>query len=161
MLFDAIIESDAEAKGIFFSISQDDMLRIMRHPRTMFGTDSPRATYFNTFGHPRAYGTFAQILTKYVRDDKIITLPEFVRRACTLPAQILGIKKGQIRKGYDADVLVLDLDHMKALSSYTNSDGKNKGFRYVIVNGRIAVENDRCTGELAGKLVRICHNELK
>lgn len=161
VLFDAIIESDAEAKGIFFSISQDDMLRIMRHPRTMFGTDSPRATYFNTFGHPRAYGTFAQILTKYVRDDKIITLPEFVRRACTLPAQILGIKKGQIRKGYDADVLVLDLNHMKVLSSYTNSDGKNKGFRYVIVNGRIAVENDRCTGELAGKLVRIRHNELK
>ena len=63
-----------------------------------------------------------------------------------------------LKVGYDADIVVMDLEGMVVTSDYTNPDGGNRGFRYVLVNGEIAVINDQCTGHLGGKLLRILHN---
>lgn len=90
-----------------------------------------------------------------MRDHKVLTLEEMVRKACALPAEVLQLKeKGLIKEGYDADVLVLDLENMKVHSSFANANGGNEGFKYVLVNGQVAVENDACTDVLSGKLLR-------
>lgn len=158
VLFDTIIETSGNALAVFFGISESDLVNIMQYSGTMFGTDASHATIYNAFGHPRAFGTFPRILTKYVRDDKVLSIEEMVRKASALPAYVLGLsEKGLLKVGYDADVLVLDLTNMEVLSDYTNPNGGNKGFRYVIVNGTIVVEDDVYTGALAGKLLRVRH----
>ena len=155
VLFDLLIATDANAMAVFFTNSEDDMIRIMQYPRTMFGTDGSHSSYVNFFRHPRAFGSFPHILTEYVRDHKVLTLEEMVRKACALPAEVLQLKeKGLIKEGYDADVLVLDLENMKVHSSFANANGGNEGFKYVLVNGQVAVENDACTDVLSGKLLR-------
>lgn len=159
VLFDAIAATNANGMGVFFSISEDDMVRIMSHPRTAFGTDSSHATINNLFGHPRAFGTFPTILTKYVRDRKALPLEEMIRKATSLPAQMQGLQgKGLLKVGCDADIVVMDLENMEVLSDYANADGGNRGFRYVFVNGVAAVENDTYTGALGGKLLRVHNN---
>ena len=159
ILFDVLLDTKAEVRGIFQGVAEEDLQRIMQHERTMFGTDASHATFVNGFGHPRAFGTFPLVLTKYVRDEKILSIEEMVRKASALPAQVLGLeKKGILKPGNDADIVVMDLEGMKVSSSYTNPDGGNKGFRYVLVNGEIAVENDQCTDRLGGRLLRISHD---
>ena len=159
ILFDVLLETEADVRGIFQGVAEEDLKRIMKHERTMFGTDASHATFVNGFGHPRAFGTFPLILTKYVRDEKVLSIEEMVRKACALPAHVLGLQnKGMLKVGYDADIVVMDLEGMVVTSDYTNPDGGNRGFRYVLVNGEIAVINDQCTGHLGGKLLRILHN---
>ena len=157
-MFEIVIRTNANAMATFFCMSEEDVMRIMRHPRTMFGSDASRASVSNYFGHPRAFGTFSTILTKYVRENKVMPLEEMVRKACHLPALVNNLPgKGLIKPGYDADIAVFDYENMKVLSGYANPDGGNEGFRYVLVGGQVAVENDKCTGALAGRLIRVPH----
>lgn len=155
VLFDVIIETKGAAMGVYFVVNETDIERIMRHPRTMFGTDAAHSTYQNAFGHPRAFGTFPTIITEYVKRRGVLSLEEMIRKATSLPAEAAGIpNKGLLREGYDADIIVMDTEHMEVLSSYVNSSGGNRGFRYVLVNGNIAVKDDSCTNTMAGRAIR-------
>lgn len=155
VLFDILSLTDANATAVFFCICESDMLRIMQHPRAMFGTDGSHSTFANFFGHPRVFGTFPHILTEFVKKRGVLTLEEMIHKACGLPAQVLGLSgKGLLKEGYDADIVVMDYENMKVHSDYANAGGKNEGFRYVFNNGQIVVENDECTGILSGKLIR-------
>lgn len=159
VLFDTIAMTNGDGMGVFFSISEEDMLRIMSHLHTAFGTDGSHSTFNNMFGHPRAFGTFPTILTKYVRDRNVLTLEEAIHKATALPAQMQGLsEKGLLKEGYDADIVVMDLANMEVLSDYAHADEGNRGFRYVLVNGAVAVENDVCTGALNGRLLRSRHS---
>ncbi|MEA4845807.1 MAG: D-aminoacylase [Clostridiaceae bacterium] len=155
VLFDVIIETKGSAMGVYFVVDEKDIERIMRHPHTMFGTDAAHSTYQNAFGHPRAFGTFPTIIIEYVKKRGVLSLEEMIRKSTFLPAETRGIpNKGLLREGYDADIVVMDTEHMEVLSSYVSPSGGNRGFRYVLVNGSIAVKDDSCTGKMAGKAMR-------
>ncbi|MEA4847533.1 MAG: D-aminoacylase [Clostridiaceae bacterium] len=153
--YDIIIENEGNAMGAFFITNEDDIERIFKHPRNMIGTDAAHATFFNLFGHPRSSGTFARVMSHYVRDRKLVTLEEGIRKATSLPAETIGIaNKGIINEGYDADILVIDYENLADKADYVNPNAKNVGYKYVLVNGQIALAEDACTGILAGKALR-------
>ena len=157
-LFDIIVRTRAGALAVFFVTSEEDVERIIQHPRIMFGTDSLSAGFFDVMRHPRTFGTFARVLKTYVLEKNLITLEEMVRKATSLPAELLQLEnKGLLKTGMDADITVIDLIRLRVGSDYTRPDGPNEGFRYVFVNGQLALEDDVCTGVLAGKLLRHRH----
>ena len=106
-------------------------------------------------GHPRKYGTFPKKLHQYVLENKVISLPFFVRNSSALTAETFRIpERGMIREGYFADVLVFDPNTVSDRSTYEQPELPAVGMKFVIVNGQIAVENGAYTGVLAGRALR-------
>ncbi|MDQ3279722.1 MAG: amidohydrolase family protein, partial [Bacteroidota bacterium] len=100
------------------------------------------------------YGTNARVLGKYVRGEKVISLEEAVRRMTSLPAQKFGLKdRGLLREGMAADVVVFDEKEVADLSTYEKPHAYSKGFRYVVVNGQLVVEEGKHTGTRSGTIV--------
>ena len=137
--------------GIFHTMSEEDVVRVMRWPRAMFGTDGlyvPGAPG----GHPRAFGTFPRVLGRYVREQKVITLENAIRKMCSLPAMVYNLPtKGLIREGMDADLVLFDPMTVGDRADYAHPREKNRGLEYVLVGGKIAVRDNVCTGVLAGR----------
>jgi len=138
--------------GIYFSIDEEDVERVMGWDRTMFGTDGgfgQRPT-----DHPRTFGTFPRILSHYVREKRLLTLENAIRKMSYLPAIVYNLTgKGLIKEGMDADLVLFDPETIADLGDYVQPNRGNTGFAYVLVNGEIAVENDQITNTLAGKLL--------
>ena len=132
-------------------MSEEDVVRVMRWPRAMFGTDGlyvPGAPG----GHPRAFGTFPRVLGRYVREQKVITLENAIRKMCSLPAMVYNLPtKGLIREGMDADLVLFDPMTVGDRADYAHPREKNRGLEYVLVGGKIAVRDNVCTGVLAGR----------
>ena len=106
-------------------------------------------------GHPRKYGTFPRKLREYVYNQKVISLPFAVRNLSALTAEIFRIpERGLIREGYLADVIVFDEKTVSDQATYEQPELLSEGMKYVIVNGKVAVENDKFTGVLAGRALR-------
>ena len=155
-LFDLLIRTNGKAMAVFFVMNEADVERIMQHPRVMFGTDASQSSFVNAFGHPRAFASFPRILSYYVGERGLLTLEEAIRKSTSLPAEVLGLKhKGILREGMDADIAVIDLENLSTEASYVNPNGCNHGFKYVLVNGQIAVKNDVCTDVMSGRLLRM------
>lgn len=162
--YDLLIENLSDGGGIvdmvFFNISQSDHDRILAHPYTMCGTDG---NYFfhepreqTGGGHPRGTGAFIRHL-KIVRDRNLFTPEEAIHRITGAPAQIEGflqIRRGLLKPGFHADICVLDWERLTDRADYTHPFRQNEGLKYVLVNGRIAVENNAYTGVKAGRLLR-------
>src|SRR5690606_16617639 len=111
-------------------------------------------TFREWSAHPRAYGTFARIISRYVRDEKLITLQEAVRRMTSLPADNLGIKKrGLLKSGYYAAVVVLDADSIYDHATFDNPHQYASGVHHVLVNGTPVLEGGQHTGALPGRVV--------
>jgi N-acyl-D-aspartate/D-glutamate deacylase len=106
-------------------------------------------------GHPRKYGTFPRKLREYVFNDKLISLPFAIRNSSALTAETFRIsERGLIREGYFADVIVFDPQTIRDRATYEQPELLAEGTRYVIVNGKIALEQGKLTGELAGRALR-------
>jgi N-acyl-D-amino-acid deacylase len=102
--------------------------------------------------HPRAYGTNARVLGRYVREQKVIRLEEAVRRMTSLPAQKFNLRdRGLVREGLAADIVVFDERTVGDAATYTNPHAYSNGFSYVIVNGETVVENGKHTGARSGQ----------
>lgn len=140
--------------GIYHTMSEDDLKRVMQYRRTMVGTDG--MWYPGCGGcHPRSIGTFPRVLGRYVREKQYITLPEAIRRMTSLPAQVYGLKdKGLIVKGYDADMVLFDTDKIIDRADYGAFRTRCEGLNYVIVGGKTAAENAVFTGTKAGRIIR-------
>ena len=140
--------------GIYHTMSEDDLKRVMQYRRTMVGTDG--MWYPGCGGcHPRSIGTFPRVLGRYVREKQYITLPEAIRRMTSLPAQVYGLKdKGLIVKGYDADMVLFDADKIIDRADYGAFRTRCEGLNYVIVGGKTAAENAVFTGAKAGRIIR-------
>ena len=123
----------------------------MRWDRAMVGTDG--MSHLNgKGGHPRAYATFPRILSRYVRERKVITLENAIRKMCYLPAMVYGFStKGLIREGMDADLVLFDPETICDQATYTHPELDNVGIDYVLVNGCVAVKDGKATGVLAGR----------
>jgi N-acyl-D-amino-acid deacylase len=141
---------------IVFIMSEDDIKEVMQHPVVSIGTDG---TGINpTAGgkpHPRTYGTFPRVLGKYVRDEKILTLEEAIRKMTSLPARRLGrFDMGLIRPGCQADLVVFDPENVNEGTSYADPHQYARGISHVIVNGQVVIENGQDTGVNAGRVLR-------
>jgi dihydroorotase/N-acyl-D-amino-acid deacylase len=121
---------------IYHAISEDDVVRIMRYPGTMIASDGGIPVFGQDVPHPRSYGTFARVLGRYVREKKVITLEDAVRRMSGLPAGRFRIMdRGLLRPGMKADVAVFDANTVIDKSEFGNPHQYAEGFAHVIVNG--------------------------
>lgn len=143
------------ATMIFHGMGNEDIKRIMQYPFNMFASDASIRVFNNGNPHPRGYGTNARVLSKYVRDEKIITLEEAIRRMTSLPAQKFQLKeRGILREGYAADILIFDEKKVQDISTYEKPHQYSRGFVYVIVNGKLTIDNNIHNGTRAGITLR-------
>ena len=154
--FDAGLELIKMANGgvtaCFFSMCEDDVEFLLKHPRGMVCTDSA-VIVNNQRCHPRLVGTFPRVLGNYVREKSVTSLPEMIRKITSLPAHVYSLKnKGLIKEGYDADICIFDYKIIKDNATYIDCHLKNQGLNYVILNGQIVVENNIYNGIKAGKV---------
>ncbi|HEV7332144.1 MAG TPA: D-aminoacylase [Flavisolibacter sp.] len=140
------------ASMVFHGMGDEDVKRIMQYPFNMFASDASIRVFNQGAPHPRGYGTNARVLGKYVREEGVIPLEEAVRRMTSLPAQKFGLKdRGLLREGMAADVVVFDEKEVADLSTYEKPHAYSKGFRYVMVNGDVVVDEGKHTGVRSGK----------
>jgi N-acyl-D-amino-acid deacylase len=153
-LLDIILDNKGDDNGCYFTISEDDIIKIMQHPVTMIGSDSiPSAP--NTKSHPRNNGTFTRVLSRYVRDLKALPLEEAIRKMTGYPATRFGIhNKGFIKINMDADLLIFDENQISDRATFEEPGNMPVGIEYVIVNGEIAVKNGEQTEMRAGTVIR-------
>jgi len=132
----------------------------------MIGSDgwalAPYGVLSESKTHPRSYGTFPRILGKYVRDEKVLSLAEAIRKMTSLPAQKLGLRdRGMIREGTWADLVVFNPKTVIDKATYEDPHCYPQGIEYVLVNGEIVIEEREHTGALPGKALRICEGKMR
>jgi N-acyl-D-amino-acid deacylase len=158
VLFDVLLEEGGSVPTVFFHHSEADMQLIMKQPWTSIGSDgsavSPAGPTGRTHPHPRYYGTFPRVLGRYVRELKVITLPEAVKKMTSMNADKLGIAdRGRLKEGFAADVTVFDQASVIDRATFEQPHQFPTGIKYVIVNGIVTVDNERHTGALAGQVI--------
>lgn len=137
---------------VFHGMSEDDVKRIMKYPHNMFASDAGIRIFNEGVPHPRGYGTNARVLGKYVREEKVLSLEEAIRRMSSLPALKFNLSdRGLIRPGYAADIVIFDEKEVQDLSTFDKPHQYAKGFQFVMVNGVLTVENGKHTGARTGK----------
>jgi dihydroorotase/N-acyl-D-amino-acid deacylase len=141
-------------QGIFHAISEEDLMRILRHPATMIGSDGEVPVFGRANPHPRSYGTFARVLGVYVRERHALTLEEAVRKMSGFPAARLGlVDRGLLRPGMRADVVIFDPATVRDTATYQQPHQYAEGFSAVIVNGRVVFANGAMTDERPGRVL--------
>ncbi len=138
--------------GCFFSMCEEDVETVLAHPRVMICTDS--GVKVKEGYHPRMRGSFPRALGRYVRERKVTSLPEMIRKMTAMPAAVYGLKtKGLLWEGFDADICIFDPDTIIDRATYVDPDQRAEGLDYVIVGGKIAAVNAVATGELGGTML--------
>jgi N-acyl-D-amino-acid deacylase len=155
-IFDLLIAEKGGGGGIYFLMSDENIIKKMKLPWVSFGTDEdaykPSGLMSKRNPHPRAYGTFPRILGEYVREEHVLSLPEAIRKMTSLPASNLGLKdRGLIREGMAADLVIFDADKIIDKADYANPHQYPEGLTHVIVNGQIVVADGEHTGNKPGK----------
>jgi N-acyl-D-aspartate/D-glutamate deacylase len=151
--FDLIVEEGAFIPGVHHTMSEDDVRYVMQIPWVSIASDGS-AINLSAPGkpHPRSFGTNVRVLGKYVRDEKVLTLEDAVRKMTSLPAQTLRLKdRGLLREGYWADVVVFDPNTVSDPATYEKPQQYAKGVPYVLVNGTVVIDNGNHTGARPGK----------
>ena len=153
--FDLVVEEGAFVPGVHHTMSEDDVKFVMRIPWVSIASDGS-AVNLKVPGkpHPRSFGTNVRVLGKYVREEKVLTLEDAVRKMTSLPAQTLRLKdRGLLKEGYWADVVVFDPSTVSDPATYENPQQYAKGVPFVLVNGTIVVDNGNHTGARPGKVI--------
>ena len=140
------------AQMVYNSMNEVDVKNIMKYPFSMFGADAGVPVPSKGMPHPRGYGTNARVLGKYVRDEKIISMEEAIRRMTSLAAQKFGLsQRGLLLPEYAADIVIFSEAEVNDLATFQKPHAYSKGFKYVVVNGEIVVENEKHLGTRSGK----------
>ena len=151
VVFDLLVEESCAVGMISFSMSEEDVRTVMAHPTTIIGTDG---LYSSGNPHPRVYGTYPRILGRYVRDEKLLTLEDAVRKMTSFPARKLGLpNKGIIRPGAHADLVIFDPETVIDKATFRDPDQYPQGIPWVMVNGRVCVEGGQFNGRTAGRVL--------
>jgi N-acyl-D-amino-acid deacylase len=141
------------AQMVYHSMSEDDVRRIMQYPYNMAAADGGVATG-KGMPHPRGYGTNARVLGKYVREEKVLSLTEAIRRMTSLPAQKFHLKDiGLLREGMAADIVIFDEQTVSDRSTFEQPHQFSAGFHYVLVNGKVVVDKGIHTGIRSGRIL--------
>lgn len=158
-LFDLIIKDDAFTNVAVFAISEPDITLALQQPWVSIDNDSSGTSPDGLLGrerpHPRAYATFPRILRKYVREEKILTLPDAIRKFSALAAQRMGlVDRGVLKEGMWADIVVFAPDQVRDAATFENPNQLSQGMRYVLVNGIPVIDAGKATDALPGKVLR-------
>ena len=155
-LFDWLIEIKGSAAMVIFIMDEEDVKTVISHPLSMIISDSWVTTpYAGGKPHPRAYGTFPRVLRKYVREEKLLSLEEAIRKMTSLPATKVRLQdRGLIKEGFWADLVIFDPNKIMDKATYQDPHQYPEGINYVIVNGQIVVENGKLTGKRPGKVIK-------
>lgn len=139
------------AQMVYQVMSEDDVKTIMREPFTMIASDSGVRTFGAGVPHPRGYGNNARVLGRYVREQKLITLEDAIRKMTSLPAQTFGLRdRGQLREGFAADIVIFDDARIIDKATFDAPHQYAEGFSSVIVNGKVVFSDSKMTGEMPG-----------
>ena len=157
-LFDFLIEDPASNVAVF-GMAQPDVTLALQQPWVSIDNDSegtsPEGLLGQAHPHPRAYGTFARILRKYVREDKALTLEDAIRKFSALPAQRMRLTdRGVLKAGMWADVVIFDPATVRDRATFDNPNQLSEGMEYVLVNGVPVIDQGKMTGALPGKVLR-------
>ena len=158
-LMDLVIADHAESSCIISIMTEDDVRAALGHPLVSIDTDSSARAEDGSLSmsksHPRAWGTFARILGKYVRDEKLLTLEEAVRKMTSRAATRVGLQdRGILRPGMAADITVFDPNTIRDVATFEDPNHYSVGVRYVLVNGRAVVDDGKITDERPGQVLR-------
>jgi N-acyl-D-amino-acid deacylase len=149
------IELDGGASAVFHGMNETDLQTFLRHPMTMVASDGGPKQPGPEVPHPRSYGNNARVIERYVREFKVLTLEEAVRKMTSLPAQTFKLNgRGEIKIGSAADLLVFDPDKVKAPASYEAPHQYAEGFEHVLVNGLLVIHSGKLTGAMPGTPLR-------
>jgi len=157
--FDLLIEEHGQVMCILFMMNEKDVQTALREPWLDIASDGSSLSSEGLLAaghpHPRNYGTFPRILGHYVRDEKVLTLEDAVRRMTSLSAQRLGLKdRGLLREGYWADVVVFDPNRITDRATFSSPKQYPDGINYVLVNGHVVIDRGNHTGERPGVVLR-------
>ncbi len=155
-IMDLLLEDRSRIGTIYFMMSEDNIKKQIRQPWVSFGSDAAsivtEGVFLKSATHPRAYGNFARLLGKYVRDEKVISLTEAVRRLTSLPATNLGLKdRGLLKSGMFADIVIFDPQTIADHATFANPHQYSVGVRDVFVNGQHVLKNGQHTGAKPGR----------
>jgi N-acyl-D-amino-acid deacylase len=158
-VIDLIIEDDSRVGTVYFGMSEENVRRKVALPWVSFGSDAgapaPEGVFLLSGSHPRAYGTFARILGKFVREEEVVSLPEALRRMTSLPAGNLGLEdRGRLAPGYFADIVVFDPARVRDRATYQQPHQLSNGVIHVFVNGDQVLEDGAHTDARPGRVVR-------
>ena len=156
---DLVITDGTRVGTAYFLMTEENVKRQIQLPYVSFGSDAESSTaagnFLKTPTHPRAYGNFSRLLGKYVRDEKVISLAEAIRRLTSLPASNLKIeKRGSIQIGYYADLAIFDPVKIQDHATFENPHQYSTGMVHVFVNGTQVLENGEHTNAKPGRVVR-------
>jgi N-acyl-D-amino-acid deacylase len=156
---DLVIEDGSRVSTVYFLMSEENVRKEIALPWVSFGSDAessaPEGVFLKSNPHPRAYGNFARLLGKYVRDEKIISLEEAIRRLTSVPAWNLKLdRRGALKPGYFADVVVFDPAKVQDHATYDRPHQYSTGVRHVFVNGVQVLKEGEHTGAKPGRVVR-------
>ena len=156
---DLVIQDGTRVEVAYFLMSEDNIKTQMAKAWVSFGSDAgsqaPEGPFVKSNPHPRAYGNFARLLGKYVRDERVIPLQEAIRRLTTLPAENLHIqRRGGLKPGYYADVVVFDAAKIRDRATFEEPHQYATGVLHVFVNGQQVLKDGEHTGALPGRIVR-------
>ncbi|MBI3004129.1 MAG: D-aminoacylase [Ignavibacteriales bacterium] len=156
---DLVIDDNSRVETVYFLMSEENVKKQIKLPWVSFGSDAessaPEGVFLKSNPHPRAFGNFARLLGKYVRDEKIIPLEEAIRKLTTLPAANLKIKnRGALIPGYYADVVVFDPNKIADHATFEKPHQYSIGMVHVFVNGVQVLKNGEHSGAKPGQVVR-------
>ncbi len=156
---DLVIQDNSRVGVVYFMMSEENVKRQVALPYMAFGSDAssiaPEGVFLESNVHPRAYGNFTRLIARYVRDEKVISLAEAIRKLTAMPCERLKIKdRGRLKAGYFADVVVFDLEKIKENSTYEKPHHLSEGMEQVFVNGKQVLKDGEHTGVFPGKFVK-------
>jgi N-acyl-D-amino-acid deacylase len=155
-IMDLIAEDESRIDSIYFLMSEENVKKEIKKPWISFGSDeasqAPEGVFLKSNPHPRAYGCFARVLGKYVRDEKVITLPQAIRKLSGLPATNLGLDhRGSLKEGMFADVVVFDPATIADRATFDKPHQYAVGMKHVFVNGVQVIKEGEHTDAKPGR----------
>jgi len=155
-VLDLMTEDESRVGVVYFTMSEENVRKQIALPWVSFGSDgasmATEGVFLKSNTHPRAYGTFARLLGKYVREEKLISLSEAIRKLASLPAQNLGLdRRGSLKEGFFSDVVVFNPNTIQDHATFEKPHQYSTGVYYVLVNGQVVLSNGEPTGVHAGR----------
>lgn len=156
---DLVIEDNSRVQSVFFMIDEDNLRKALTKPWVSFGSDAqsmaPEGVFLKSSTHPRAYGCFARVLGRYVRDEGVLSIADAVRRLSRLPADNLGLaRRGALQAGHFADVVIFDPREIRDNATYEQPQQYASGVEHVFVNGVQVLRHGNHTGATPGRALR-------
>jgi len=157
--FDLVAQGNGRVLALYHMMSEQDIITALKFPWTSIGSDAGAALKLGEIDaiglpHPRAYGNFPRLIARYVRDQKVLTLPEAIRKMTSWPASRMRLaSRGLIKEGLWADVVIFDYEKIQDRATYDQPLLSPVGIDYVLVNGQAVIENGKHTGVRPGKVI--------